>query len=257
MNARFGTYHVLNWQKAELGGMSDALLATVQAVAKCNCRASPYLVANELIAGSIGRYLRLPVPPCCVADHDGIAYFMSLNFNLTGEALPPIIPSRFVADFPDLSAGVVAFDALIANQDRHDKNIAAVTQDRDRKRACVFDHDRCLFGAQEGRGVELLQRVRRELVIDGALNRNRRPHCLLSALKDDTGLHEWVSRIEGIPPWFIVETVVEAQFHARLTDAEKDAAITYLKDRQPVVRQLLRDGIENGAFPALENRGLL
>ena len=54
MNARFGTYHVLNWQKAELGGMSDALLATVQAVAKCNCRASPYLVANELIAVQSG-----------------------------------------------------------------------------------------------------------------------------------------------------------------------------------------------------------
>jgi hypothetical protein len=79
-------------------------------------------VPNELICAEIGRFLCLPVSPEGIIHAPNVTpedWFASLDFNLTGTALPPVDTAACVASLPDPSAGLLLFDILIANCDRH------------------------------------------------------------------------------------------------------------------------------------------
>ncbi|MCB9654160.1 MAG: hypothetical protein H6729_08540 [Deltaproteobacteria bacterium] len=59
-----------------------------------------YVVANELIAEHLARALLLPIPPGFIIEHKGKPHYVSLNFNLSGEDLPPANPqAAAVPDF--------------------------------------------------------------------------------------------------------------------------------------------------------------
>src|SRR5437870_4409384 len=123
--ARFNTD-----QLASLTGLSRGLSASgqglgyTQAYFKSNTTASPYCIASEVICGRIGQFLGLPVPPFAVAiADDGRPLFASLDFNFTRQTYPPVLPDQCIASLEDLCAGVLAFDILIANEDRHDANL--------------------------------------------------------------------------------------------------------------------------------------
>ena len=83
---------------AQLGiGVAGSVNLTIDAVAKANSANAPYCIANEMICAEIGRFLRLPIPPGGIvtsAHHPPM--YASLNFNLTGVALPPVNPSLCV-----------------------------------------------------------------------------------------------------------------------------------------------------------------
>ena len=105
-------------------GATGACYVGVAGVAKKATNAEPYIVANEVFCNAIARNLLLPCPPGATLDKGGEPYFFSLDFNLAGQALPPVVPSAIVAAFPRLSWGIILFDMLIMNGDRHAQNIA-------------------------------------------------------------------------------------------------------------------------------------
>ncbi len=255
MNEDGARYRVLNWDSAVAGtGVNRATTAALHAYVKRNNPQSPYLVANEHVAGRIAELLCLPVPPHCMADRDDETYFLSLNFNLTGEQLPPVFPDEVVTHFPDAAAGVIVFDAYIANFDRHRRNIAAVIRSTP-KRLSIFDHDRSLLGMTADAGVQQLSRAAQSIVIDGSLGGNR--HCLLDVIEDGGLLDVWIERIRGIPDWYIENAARTAQQYGDITDPEADALEEFLRVRRERLGGLLREAADHGVFRGLQQGGMI
>lgn len=164
---------------------------------------SPQSIWNDFIASEIGYSLRLPIPACALTEWNNRRFFSSLDFNWGGNELPPIEPDFAWEYLPDLCTGVLLFDILIANNDRHDKNLctdkgAAPTLMR------VFDHDQALLGGNGApRGIERLNVLRNRLGIGGSRVTGGSGHCLLPVIDSQNHFPKWVKRIYSIPPWFI------------------------------------------------------
>jgi hypothetical protein len=65
-----------------------------------------------------------PIPPGFVMENEGEQYYVSMNFNLSGEDLPPANTKKITDNHPELSWGIILFDILISNFDRHEENIS-------------------------------------------------------------------------------------------------------------------------------------
>lgn len=230
--ARYRLYQV----GKQLAGASQGFEAQVSGVIKDN-RAGPYCIANEYIASRIGAFLGLPVPPCAVLT-DGAApnkpWFGSLDFNLDAHTLPPVDPAACVRDMPEEAAGLLMFDVLIANSDRHAGNFEV-----DPPRMSIFDHSHSLFGTVAGQGETRLTAMTERLAITGGPHTGGNRHCLLDLL--DTGDHfgKWVARIEAIPDFFIDDTVREVR-DAGITAAEEAAATTFLRVRRSTIWDVVK-----------------
>jgi len=225
-----GRYRLVQTVKSAPGA-SQGFFAQVSVVIKDN-GAAPYCIANEYIAGRIGAFIGLPVPPCGVFT-DGAAprklWFGSLDFNLDSHTLPPVDTAACVRDMPSESTGLLMFDVLIANNDRHPTNFEV-----DPPRMSVFDHSHCLFGTTAGQGEARLATMKGRLGITGAAPTGGSRHCLLDVI--DTGDHfgRWVERIKALPDFFIEDVVADVQ-DAGITPAEGTAMLAFLKDRRDTI----------------------
>ena len=242
-------YKILNWRGPGPGGLNRSEWVAIEALAKPNSDESPYLVANEVIASEIGRYLMLPIAPSCVAPRDEETYFMSLSFNLTGMSLPRVFPEEIVEFFPHYAAGIVSFDTLVANYDRHADNIAAVTASQPR-RLNVFDHDRCLLGHLPNAGIEHLKGMESQLAIVGKGNN----HCLVPYVTETGSFYEWFKRIAGIPDFLITETCKNATQYGGLTNDECMAVTDFLLKRRCEVNTLLMKAQGDGILTGLQGQ---
>ena len=198
------------------------------AIGKTNDAHNPYYVVNELVAAEIGRRLRLPVPPNCVVQNDdGMPFFASLNFNLTGDSLPPIIPERFRDTFTECCADVIVFDAYICNGDRHTRNLSADYSPPARYN--LFDHSHALLGSGNA-GIQRLETLKENLGIGG--------HCLTAMVTDDRHFDRILKRVEGLEEYFIRD-VVESSEEYGLKPEERKRFLEFLLQRQHMVRTLL------------------
>ena len=135
-------YKVWAWGgPTAIQGATNTTTVGMAGIAKRSPAAQPFIVGNELFCSMIARVALLPCPPGALLENAGDTYFCSLDFNTAGAALPPIIPANVVAAKPELSWGVILFDALVMNDDRHAMNIShnAATEDR-RNRELVEAH---------------------------------------------------------------------------------------------------------------------
>lgn len=85
-------YQIIKIDQSVGVGVTGAYWATVRALLKENSRDDPYCVANELICGQLAQFIGLPVPPCGLfvePRNRARLYFGTLNFNLSGDSLPP------------------------------------------------------------------------------------------------------------------------------------------------------------------------
>lgn len=225
-------------------GVAGGMHLTVAAIGKKNVDNAPYCIPNEMICGELGRFLRLPVPPLgVVAEAGGEAWFASLNFNLTGNDLPPVRPSECVRLLPWLSTGVLLFDIWIANLDRNRKNLALDWLSTP-PLLSVFDHSHALFGYAKSEGEARLAQHAQTLGISWRtgepLESGRHRHCLLDAVNSDAHFDEWMKRIESTPDFYIEEVCQDAQPYG-MTTAEGQAAAGFLKTRRDTIRKLVND----------------
>src|SRR5216684_1697475 len=140
-----GVYRITGWGQPVGMGATGAIFAQVSAICKKNGAQNPYYVANELVAAELGRILRLPVPPgFIVLDANQVAHYASLDFNLTGVSLPPIIPGNFTTTFLSELGAIIVFDIFIANTDRHPGNLSA--EYGQSPKFTLFDHSHSLLG---------------------------------------------------------------------------------------------------------------
>ena len=230
-----GRYRLVQTGKSAPGA-SGGFFAQVSVVIKDN-GAAPYCIANEYIAGRIGAFIGLPVPPCGVFI-DGAApkklWFGSLDFNIDAHTLPPVDTAACVRDMPSESTGLLMFDVLIANNDRHPTNFEV-----DPPRMSVFDHSHCLFGTTAGQGAARLATMTGHLAITGAAPTGGTRHCLLDLLDTGDYFGRWVERIKQLPDFFI-EDVVNDVRDAGITAAEATAMVTFLKNRRDAIWEIVK-----------------
>lgn len=242
-----GPYRIVSVGQALGIGLEGSHEVTLHAVAKRNSDDSPYCVANELICGEIGRLLRLPVPPCGVIyapDVEPPYWFASLDFNLVGDALPNVVPGECVRQLPNLSAGIVVFDLLIGNPDRHTGNIAMDATTKP-PRLNLFDHGMALLGAIEGEAAKRLPAQQDSFIIGR--------HCLLRHLPNDRHIGEWVSRVRQIPDYFI-DSVCDDTIGLGVNKEEARAAAAFLKHRRDTIQSLVKGN--QAAFTSIKGWSL-
>jgi len=201
---------------------------------KENWEGSPYCVANEYICGTIGRFLGLPIPPCDVLRLPGKRYaFAALDFNYDRERMPPVLPDLVVRHQPLLSTGILLYDILIANNDRHDENLVTDNVSAPRQ-ILVFDHDQALFGGGGPvRGRERLETLQGRLGIGVAGGvTGGTGHCLLPYVTTAEHFGFWVDRIRGIPRWLFVDACGRAaETGIGKRDAARAAKFLYYRSR--------------------------
>jgi hypothetical protein len=243
-------YRVTTWGNPVNIGVTGAAFADVSAVCKTNnLPEDPYFVVNELIAAELGRILRLPVPPgFVITDASQTPYFASLDFNLTGVSLPPIVPDQFEAAFQADIGAILVFDIFICNSDRHARNLSADYNNP--QRFNLFDHSHSLLGGHHHGviGQPRLTAADNALVIDGGIGGNS--HVLRDRIQDDRLFSDYLARVTSIPDYYIRATVKEAaQFG--LTPGEAQALEDFLKARRGTVSTLISQN--KAAFPRIVN----
>ncbi len=238
--------HKLLREASPLGqGVTGAFHVQLQGVAKINGTSAPYCLANEAVCAELGRVLGLPIPPCTLIDLPSKPptrpaaqkAFASLDFNLQGVQLPPVDPAECVRLLPDLCVGVVLFDVLILNTDRHRGNLSLDTTGV--ARLTVFDHSHALLGNTAGGAVQRLTQAADILVVNGTpFGGNHQ--CLMAALTDDRHFDKWLSRIEAIPE-FVIDDLVGVAKGLGCTDVEGGSLSAFLKARRSNIRRIVQN----------------
>ena len=208
----------------------------MSAVAKKATAAQPHIVGNELVCNIIARMLLLPCPPGALLEKNGEVYFCSLDFNMAGQALPPITPSAVVATLPALSWGITLFDVLVMNDDRHPQNISHNTQTN---QVTIFDHSHAFMKPSGD--------------IDGILNGNRNQpaiggHCLAAELNTWNGFSTWTARVKALPD-YCLEGAIEAGCEVGIPHGKKVTIYDFMRARRDGIDTIVRNN--KAIFPKL------
>jgi hypothetical protein len=230
------SYKVWTWGPQVGIGVTGASRMAVAGIAKKATVNEPYIVANEIFCNSIARVLLLPCPPGATLDKEGEAYFFSLDFNLAGQALPPASASAIVALDPRLAWGIILFDILIMNGDRHGMNIS---HDTTTQKVQIFDHSHAFLRPQGSITATLATN-------DGNICIGR--HCLAAEINTIDGLETWIDRISKIPDYFI-DGLIEATSTIGLPNAHKNECADFMKKRRSNILDII--GKNRAAFPKL------
>jgi hypothetical protein len=231
-------YSLSKITKAVGVGVSKSYWLELFAVGKntANCR---FTVANEFICARLGSFLGLPVPPFALLQQKGRpdVWFGSIDYNLTGQSLPPIDPADCVSEFPELSTGIILFDVWIANTDRHNGNLNMDTSTGKPIRLNVFDHSHALFRFEgEIRTNQLINDF--GITENTEIGANR--HCLLDDLNTPDFFAQWHKKFDQLPNFLIEETCATTVETGILSSAESATAIKFLKQRKLKLRDLIR-----------------
>ncbi|MDZ4687859.1 MAG: hypothetical protein SH850_22530 [Planctomycetaceae bacterium] len=127
---------------------------------------------------------------------------------------------------------MLMFDIWIANEDRHDKNLAVDNVAMPTKMV-VFDHDMALFGGCGTVGIERLNQLQfTRLGVTGGTVTGGNRHCLLDEMKTAEHFDQWLERIATVPKHFIMSLCREAVRFGVASQAEADAAVEFLEFRK-------------------------
>jgi hypothetical protein len=216
-----------------------------QAFGKSPSDVSPYLIANEWIAASVGQFLRLPIPPFSIMGRKGTGTRMFASYSFTGDRktdkkMLSADPASLYKTFPDECTGVVLFDILIGNVDRNYTNIK-VDRIISPKNFYIFDHERALFHLYPDDGIARLRSLSDRLgITDGSDSHGDEFHCLIGQLDSVELMGKWLHRILAMPNWYI-EDVCSAVRKISIRSRECTAVIEFLKRRRDNLEKLILD----------------
>jgi hypothetical protein len=211
-----------------------------EAVGKARYEESPYLFANEWIAGNIAQFLRLPIPPFALLSKKSRGTAMFCSYNFRGDSTPADVkPDELYGKFPSECVGIFLFDCLVINCDRHRGNLKVDDPDKPTD-FYIFDHERALFYIYKGEGIKRLNSRQNRLgVSDSAVSDPADEwHCLIECIDSAGLLSDWLRRIESIPDWFI-DAICGEVLRLGITQTERDAVARFLKERRTNLASLV------------------
>lgn len=222
-------------------GATGAIHLAFAAIAKKATQQEPYIVSNELICNQLARTLLLPCPPGGLLSHNGENYFATLNFNVGGLSLPPANPRRIIQTNPSLSWGIILFDVLCMNADRHPGNIS---QNHTTNYVHIFDHSHAFLGTQGDISATLASR-------SGGLSIGG--HCLALEIDRPDGFLMWCDRVKALPDFFI-DGIVAAACGLGIPGSHQSECVDALRRRRDGIDTLVKQNL--GSFPKLPNGAL-
>lgn len=152
----------------------------------------------------------------------------SLHFGPGGQRPPPVIPEQFVEAEPLIAAAVVVFDMWIANDDRHERNLAYAPG---LIPPAVIDHGHALLGPDE-QGLARLMRRKDTPGVAG---------CLHDELADASHLSAWADEVACVTRRRI-EAVCKAVGSACALDGDlTQALIDFLDHRKTRIMEFVRE----------------
>lgn len=232
--------------------------------AKISTADKPNVVANEFVAHRLGLLMGLPVVPgaaMLVSAKDRTLAWVSLAFDGDiRKQTPSVKPEQLATAEPNLTAGIVVFDLLIANLDRHRRNLAYRQTGRPKgERVALFDHDHSLWGNSGLSPRDHLDRVRGQFTLDGpgVSNLRRSRHCLLAHITSLCDLEEWCSRARKLlPDPVITQACLEAAaLGGGPNQGDADALDFFLRMRRDSLFKLIQDNLHH--FPSTQPDGTL
>ena len=230
-----GPYRFISAQRQMGIGVAGSYLINISAVGKTNSKAVPYCVPNELICGTLGRIVGLPVPPCGIVEQKpsrgqaGKVWFATLDFNITGDSLPPVDVDAALHQLPVECAGILIFDIWVGNTDRHKKNFS-VDLLANPPAMNVFDHSHALFGHRQGNAINRITQEMDRIGIAG--------HCLLHAIQTDSHFGKWIDRIQQVPD-YMVDDICDHAAGTGIQQREVDEAKGFLKYRRDCIKNII------------------
>ncbi len=232
-------------------GVNDAAVVSTRHLAHWNSPTSPYLLANEWICGNIANFLRLQIPPFSLFREGRQPRSRKLFGSLWIDdiAPPDTIAEKCVRQHPRDCAGIVVFDILVANSDRHKDNLR-VDDPLEPSEVFVYDHDRAFFGYVKGEAASRLDRLTNRLGITGGSQSTGNAHCLIEHLSSSDDIRYWAERVETIPLWFIEEVCNDECVPIRL----RDAGISFLRHRKDNIRKVISSNRDQ--FPGVKDWGI-
>jgi len=232
-------YKVWRWGDAVGQGVLAPYHVGVWGIAKAPDNDNPYVVANELVCYNLAKAILLPIPPGFIVARNGAFNYVSLDFNLSGAALPPADPESVIRAVPDIAAGIIAFDVWIVNSDRHDGNLH---YDFLQRKIEIFDHGHAFFrGSNEEQARETLANSENQLGIGN--------HCLASELLELTSIPRWLNRIMAVPDFYISE-VIKAGIEVGLPESQAGFCEDFLSRRRQALGELIRNNQDT--FPKVQ-----
>lgn len=199
---------------------------------------NPFLLANEWICSNLAWHLRLPIPPfALMRKGSSPRFFASLDFGGKETGAPDMRPEQVAKYMPREATGLVAFDVLIANPDRHAGNLRVDNADLP-TRMEVLDHDRALLGWHlKNHGFHRLKHVNDRLGYCKGLS-EADYHPIGEALTTSEYFADWGARISVIPDTFIDEICNETSDLQISQELIEDTAF-FLRERKRRVCDLI------------------
>ena len=225
----------IEW-RSEVGvGASGAVFVTLDAVGKFDVDpAVTACVAAEYVCNRLAIACGLPVPGASLTRRaDGTAAFTSIRFGSLTQLPAPVVAADLAADYPDLTAGIVAFDAWTLNRDRNAGNVAYI---HGAQPPMIFDHDCCLNGKDRPSITRLSDDLKTSLPAN---------HCLAKHLATAAALDRWTHTLAGVQPRVWQTPLRELRAARLLAAAEEKAIDQYLHYRRLVLRDVLRASLPN------------
>lgn len=236
-------YYAKAWGDPVGRGASASRFVEIDGYAKKAAAATPFVVVNEFVASRLGSAAGLPIPPGCllVGDGPGEAAWVTLSYLPERRFLPDADPGEVVAALPEIAAGVVVFDFIIANTDRNASNLAltrgpVLTSDgvQDRQRLEVFDHSHAVLYGTQSPIAQHLNARKDEFSIGN--------NCLLVHITSAKDLAAWAERLRRLLADEIIrEICAEAvMITGTLTDDDATALGNFLIHRRDSAGNALR-----------------
>lgn len=205
-------------------GVTDAYFVNVSGIAKSD-KNGPNIVLNEYICNHLASALMLPVPTGFIISKESESHFVSLDFTLLGEDLPPADVSLLLANQGYLACGVILFDIWILNSDRHTQNIA---YDTINNRVQIFDHSHALFGFGD---------IKNHLTTN-LNNPHIDQHCLAREIRSFEGIKDWYDKINQLPEFIIRDGIKNGQ-ELGIPSAYVDYCVQFMLDRRKKLLELI------------------
>jgi hypothetical protein len=163
-----------------------------------------------------------------------------LRYGKVGEAIPDdTIPNTVFNNHQNLCTGILLFDILIANPDRHIGNLK-VDSAVNPKRVWIIDHERALCGVFKGDSQARLTSLEDRLGISGGSVTGQNRHCLLDVINTSKYIMDWIHRINTIPRWFIHDACMRI-IRVGIDSRTARALCRFLDTRKGKVQTLIKN----------------
>jgi hypothetical protein len=193
----------------------------------------------DAILKPIARFLLLPFPPFGFTHFAGQedvqlrrqTLFSELDFDYERENSPLPDLDICMTKLPELCAGILAFDIVVANPDRRRDHLWCDHAEQP-TRLLMIDHDFALFGPQAG--IPRLDALTNDLGLRDDLGEPEQEnfHPFLRRLPSSRLLDEWYNRFLTLSSatWYIREVCREAEQYG-VSRRESNAAVDFLEYR--------------------------